>query len=332
MTREVSSPELDSMDLRLIGELEIDARQTYLGLAAKIERSDMTVRRRLRRLVSQGVISFATVPNLVALGYQLTILAIKADVGRVDHVTEELVRHPVVQQIFVTSGSYQLMGITVIRSHTELYDFLISELATITGIIKIDAMPLLKVRKNNWFLLRHHEDRFWDNERPIDLDRQDWELLSLLESNPRVTTTDLAQQLGIARATAASRLQRLLSEDAVRVVTMASPKTLGYTLYMTTLIEIEPSRIESVAEILVNDRRIRAVAVLGGQYDVMTAGMFENVEEMREFFGNRLGQIRGILSHETLMVLRTAKGSWSISQLERPSAAEKDGERGGDTG
>ena len=60
---------VDETDLRLIQELEADARQSNTRIAAKLGIPPTTVFRRLQRLLAENIIRICAVSDLVALGY-----------------------------------------------------------------------------------------------------------------------------------------------------------------------------------------------------------------------------------------------------------------------
>ena len=66
--------ELDALDWKLIALLQEDARLTNREIAARVESSEPTVRRRIDRLVRTGVIRIAAVVSPFALGYEVVAI------------------------------------------------------------------------------------------------------------------------------------------------------------------------------------------------------------------------------------------------------------------
>jgi len=68
-----------------------------------------------------------------------------------------------------------------------------------------------------------------------------------------------------------------------------------------------------VAEQLASFPNVRYVIVTTGRYDIFAWAVFRNSEEMSNFVRAELGSISGIISHETVMSLRIAKGSFKLA-------------------
>ena len=85
MTKPLS---LDAHDTRILAELQADARITVAELGRRVHLSQPAVSERLRKLVSNGVITgYRATVNLAALGYGIRALvrAGRADYQRMTH-------------------------------------------------------------------------------------------------------------------------------------------------------------------------------------------------------------------------------------------------------
>lgn len=82
------APDLDAYDIRILAELQADARLTMAELGRRVHLSQPAVAERVRKLEAAGVISgYRATVNLAALGYGIRALV---RVGRTDY--ERMVR------------------------------------------------------------------------------------------------------------------------------------------------------------------------------------------------------------------------------------------------
>ena len=61
---------IDELDRRIILLLQEDGRASNTFLARSAQVSEGTVRRRLKRLIGEGIVKIAVTPNLQLLGYR----------------------------------------------------------------------------------------------------------------------------------------------------------------------------------------------------------------------------------------------------------------------
>ena len=138
-----------------------------------------------------------------------------------------------------------------------------------------------------------------------DLDALDRRLIALLRSNARRPVVELAQRLGVSRATVQNRMRRLERDGVIR----------GYTVELKATAEEHP--IRALAMIAVEGRMGPEVCrSLRGYPDIVaihnTNGRWDLVVEIRteslESFNRLLGELRlidGVVASETSLLLDT---------------------------
>ncbi|CAM5183930.1 Lrp/AsnC family leucine-responsive transcriptional regulator OS=Castellaniella defragrans OX=75697 GN=HNR28_000112 PE=4 SV=1 [Castellaniella defragrans] len=108
------APPLDSFDLRLLAEVQKDARLPQAELGERVNLSTAAVNRRLRRLAEEGVIKRYTAEiDPSAVGYPLTIIVgVEAESERVDQLDDMrrvFASCPEVQQCYYVTGDWDFM-------------------------------------------------------------------------------------------------------------------------------------------------------------------------------------------------------------------------------
>jgi Lrp/AsnC family transcriptional regulator for asnA, asnC and gidA len=126
---------MDRLDLRIIRSLSQNARKPYSAIARELEISDGTVRKRVNRLVEEGIIKQF---NLL-LDYHRIGRIVKAFIGlrvianKLMNVVGHLEGNPDVQVLYRTTGNVDLFVEVIFKDMEELKQFLEQEL-NIDGI------------------------------------------------------------------------------------------------------------------------------------------------------------------------------------------------------
>jgi len=139
---------IDSIDRQLIDLLLQDAHRTSEELAKPLNVNPSTVRRRMKRLVEQGIIRIVAIPKPSEIGLSTdAIIAFNVPNGKVVSVLEKLHRYPQIRWAAATSGRFDIMAHTWIKSTEELHKFIL-ELGKIEGVTKTETFICLRVGKS----------------------------------------------------------------------------------------------------------------------------------------------------------------------------------------
>jgi Lrp/AsnC family transcriptional regulator for asnA, asnC and gidA len=130
---------IDRMDLKIIRSLNKNARKPYNAIAREVGVSDATVRKRIKRMVEDGIIKQF---NLL-LDYHKLGRIIKAFIGlrinpqKLKEIVGHLEGNPDIQVLYRTTGNVDLFIEVIFRDMEELNEFLESELSVegITGTV-----------------------------------------------------------------------------------------------------------------------------------------------------------------------------------------------------
>ncbi|TDW23051.1 Lrp/AsnC family transcriptional regulator [Kribbella kalugense] len=139
---------LDELDRRLLDVLRSDGRAPIERLAKVCGVSAPTVRRRLRTLVTTGVMSFDVDadPRLQDVPARAMLrLAVTPD--RLDATGRALAGHTEVAFVAATTGSTSLFAAIGSHSPDGLYRYLTTEIAGQSGVTQVNLTPVLRTVK-----------------------------------------------------------------------------------------------------------------------------------------------------------------------------------------
>lgn len=145
---------------------------------------------------------------------------------------------------------------------------------------------------------------------PVELDVTDREILRILQSDGRMSNTDIARRIGVTETTIRKRLNAMLEGDYVNIVAVPTPKLAGLTVSAILGISVELRSLAAVAEELVALPEVRYCGISTGRFDIIVEAFFSDHEHVVDFVTNVLGQMDGLTDVETSLVLKIEKFSY----------------------
>lgn len=121
---------IDALDMKIIKALRNDARKPIVQIAKEIDANEATVRRRIEKLLKNGIIERFT----VVLDYRKLGRVIKAFIGlrvepaKLRTIAEHLAKHPDTQVVYRTSGDIDIVTEVILEKMEDLNAFLDEEL------------------------------------------------------------------------------------------------------------------------------------------------------------------------------------------------------------
>jgi len=139
---------LDSLDIKIIVELQEDARKSLREIAEKLGVAEGTVYNRINKLKKMGIIKkFIPIVDYSKLGFDITaIIGITAEGGHLVEVEELLAKEPNVTAVYDVTGEFDVITVARFRSRSELNDF-IKRVASLEHVKRTYTMLVLNVVK-----------------------------------------------------------------------------------------------------------------------------------------------------------------------------------------
>jgi Lrp/AsnC family transcriptional regulator, leucine-responsive regulatory protein len=140
---------LDSTDLRILAELQADAKLTNAELAARVNLSPSPCLARVRALEQAGVIDRrVTLLSPSSLGLALSVF-IQVRLDRqvepaLDRFEKAMERFAEVMECYLMTGDSDYLVRVVVRDLPELERFIVKELSRIEGVANIRSSLALK--------------------------------------------------------------------------------------------------------------------------------------------------------------------------------------------
>jgi DNA-binding Lrp family transcriptional regulator len=126
---------LDQLDYDIIHLLHADARVAASDIARQTGANERTIRKRIDRLVADGVIRLTAILNPIAFGYVTAAdILLEADPAREDEILALLASMPEITYIAFGQGSQEISIEARFKDNDEMREFLRKTLPSIPGV------------------------------------------------------------------------------------------------------------------------------------------------------------------------------------------------------
>jgi Lrp/AsnC family transcriptional regulator, regulator for asnA, asnC and gidA len=142
---------LDATERRMVELLQEDGRLSVASLARSLGVTEVTARRKLARLLNDGVIQIVAAVDPFDIGYETpAIIGLKVQRSKLDEVARRISEFPQVRYVGASTGRVDLIVEVVVRTNQDLADFLLNELATMDGIVDSETNLIVRIYKQSW--------------------------------------------------------------------------------------------------------------------------------------------------------------------------------------
>ena len=147
-----------------------------------------------------------------------------------------------------------------------------------------------------------------------ELDALDRQIIARLQQDGRSANVDIARHIGISEATVRKRLERLVSEEIIRITAIPNPAKVGLSTVTFLNFDVDLAQLDRVTDQLGQLPEVRAIYYTSGESDLIVEAWFPSGDALLRFLTQRVAAIPGIRGIATSHVLRTLKdGSrWTL--------------------
>ena len=139
---------MDELDREIIAILQSNGRASNARIARRIGVSEGTVRRRLKKLIADGVIDIVAVVDAERLGYDTeALVGVQVDPDKVMEVAANLGELPESNWVAITTGTYDVFMRVTLQSADQLGAFLREKLGIVSGVRRTETFVRLSLPK-----------------------------------------------------------------------------------------------------------------------------------------------------------------------------------------
>ena len=132
---------IDDIDRQILANLQrYDAPRTPNEMAKELEVSPATVRRRVKRLTNDGIVSVLVAVDPEKVGLKLVaVIGIHVAVKKIDAVTEIMKNMPEITWLATSIGTYDIIATARFTDMEHLAKFVQNEVPNIKGVTGIET-------------------------------------------------------------------------------------------------------------------------------------------------------------------------------------------------
>ncbi len=209
---------LDTKNMKILAELDKDARQSNNQIGKRVGLSKEVVKYRIDKMIEQGVIlRFHTVVNYFRLGimkFKLYLRLTNASKEKIEEIAKYFHKHKETEWVVITTGRWDIIVGFLVPNVNEFDDEVQIVLNKYSRYIQEKAVTTT-------LYLVHHERAFLKStnassvvyhttkdkqEKIEDIDR---EIIKILANNARMPITDIAERLKTTPRTVQYRIKQL---------------------------------------------------------------------------------------------------------------------------
>lgn len=139
------------------------------------------------------------------------------------------------------------------------------------------------------------------------LDQLDFDILSFLQQDGRMSFTVIAEKLSVSIGTVRTRFNKMIEDGTVNIIGRVDPDKVGFHCYAHIAVFIRPATMkEKVAQKIAGLPEVSFLAMTSGDYDLEVDVMCRDNNHLVEFV-NTISHIEGVYQTKTTIYFKVYK-------------------------
>ena len=140
------------------------------------------------------------------------------------------------------------------------------------------------------------------------MDELDTKIIQILQEDGRASNAGIARKVGVSEGTVRRRLKRLIQKEYIQVVALPDASKMGFESQALVGVQVDPDKVDQVADALADLSEINWVAITTGSFDVFAWITLQSAEALGIFLRTKVGTIKGVRRTETFVNLDKKRG------------------------
>jgi len=319
-------PRLDKKDMKILEQLEIDARQSNAQIARKTGLSKDAVGYRIKNLEKQKIIlGYYSVLNISKLGritYKLMLTFQNTSSKIEDEIINHIKESKVVGWVVSCDGYYNLMAVTWVKNSFEFDNFLKGLLKKYSKYIR--ERDIIAIIENHAcgraYLFDKNKDTtpdiYYGGELENEIDEKNLQIIKLLADNAKIPLYKIAGSLNLTAEAIAHRIKQLKQKEIIQAFRpIINTSILGYENYNILFRLKKFDKLEKMFDFFKSHPNITYFVKYLGDYDIGIDLEVKNAEELRTL----IKEIKNLFSediesHNQILIYQEHKLSYFPEQ------------------
>ena len=295
-------PSLDDLDHKILQILEEDGRAPAKFIAEKLSVNEVTVSKRLTKIIEGGFCKIIAIADFEKCGYEYLLpIGIRVQGDKLEEVAEILSQQKEVFSVNVVSGIQDIEILCATQSLSETKIFLDETLPSIVGIKSI--APAIASNVYIGLLLQ------------MKLDQTDKKIIQLLGADARMSNNQMAKVIGVTEGTVRNRIQKLIHNKVIKISVINNINRMENPSLAFVGLDVETRAKDSVAKALSKMKEVRFVSTLMGRHDLMVFILAEDVTKLSKVLYEEISSLPGVRFSESSIGLKYYKYDYRWARI-----------------
>ncbi len=288
---------IDNLDLKLLQELEDNARQSLSEIAKKLRSSEQVISYRINSLEKKEIIGgYYTILDLTKLGYtnyRTLIRLTNLNDKKYKEIIKYLIQHPNVLWLVDCGGRWDLLvnftAQGIMKYETMLKEFrrrFPNQIQNYDILTTVQVIYFGRDYLNNKIRDKMRYPSFGKNNYDIiNLDKTDLEILNFLSENAKMSSVEIADKIRVSPNTIILRIKALIKQGVIQgFKPLIHLENIGYSGYKALIKfqNITEEKEKEIIDYLKEDINVAGIINLVGLWDFEFEFEVKDKEQMLE--------------------------------------------------
>jgi len=139
------------------------------------------------------------------------------------------------------------------------------------------------------------------------IDDLDSRIIAILQSDGRISNTEIAKMLEVSEATIRGRVKRLIDDEIIQIVAVSNPLKLGFEITGDLYIRVDMTKMKNVLNAISKFKELWYIVVTTGKSNLNAEFVVKNLEDLHDLVYNRISHIDGVQQVETSIIMKYVK-------------------------
>jgi Lrp/AsnC family transcriptional regulator, regulator for asnA, asnC and gidA len=140
-----------------------------------------------------------------------------------------------------------------------------------------------------------------------NIDDLDAKIIAILQSDGRISNTEIAKALAVSEATIRGRIKRLIDDETIQIVAVSNPLKLGFEITGDLYISVDMTKMKNVISSISKFKELWYIVSTTGKSNLNAEFVVKDLEELHDLVYNRLSHIDGVQQIETAIIMKYIK-------------------------
>lgn len=316
--------DLDELDLKLVGALQVNPRADWGTLAKALGVTDTTVARHWDRLATDGI---AWVTGIADVGAAFSgWVEIACQPALIQQVAATLVGDSHAVTVAYVTGQYDLLCVVITPNFDAFARYVTQRILQIPGVLATQSHPFASsyYREGSHWRLRTLEPGqqnaltpagpSTDSERGVRIEVRPFGLA--LAEDGRITLRELADRLGVSVTTARARLKKLVDANKIKFRCEVARSFSPYPVTALYFARGRPERIEDLAS-HISGQEIRTCAIpVVGRANLVFSAWLQTARDVQRLQADLAVALPDLVVLDRLLVMQHCKLAGAVQDIE----------------